>query len=151
MHMWYINSTLIFWADLDIYPLILKIQDRNNTRFRNVLSSVTTDPSNIFLPGAVLQIILKNTEYLQWTTLSHRITCQKGCLKSIYILDPSEIEDNVPPNAYSPLSLGLRWPRYQPLPLPPSRCLSITTWLSNIWLRHSALELPGTRKETKVG
>lgn len=95
IHMWYINSTLIFWADIDIYPLILKIKGRSNTEFSTVHASLTTDPSNIFFPRAVLQVVLRNTEYFWWTTpsLSPRITCQKGCLKQVCILDLSKIED----------------------------------------------------------
>lgn len=93
IHVWYMNSTSIFWADLDIYPLILK--DRKSTMFRTVQSSLATDPSNIFLPGPVLNVILRNTEYFQWTTpsLSPRITCQKSCLKNICVLDLIKTED----------------------------------------------------------
>lgn len=56
----YINSTLIFRAGLDIYPLILKIKVRNNAVFKTV---------HALLPTAEqFQVALRNTEDFPWKT-----------------------------------------------------------------------------------
>lgn len=41
----YIKSTLIFWAGLDVYPLILQIKGRNTTVFKTVHAWLPTAES----------------------------------------------------------------------------------------------------------
>lgn len=148
----YINSTLIFRAGLDIYPLILKIKVRNNAVFKTV---------HALLPTAEqFRVALRNTEDFPWKTprLGPELPIIRAVSKHIChscILDlRSQTEDNkvfLLLNAPSPLSLRLRWPPYPTTPSPTQVMTQHHHTASNIWLRRLALELPGAHHEAKAG